>query len=260
MTLPAMFEHLLLKSSDVSALRVLERRQITPHMLRITFTGKNLERFSADDNLHVRLVIPPETENSAAWATVDEDGLLHRANVRPHYRKYTIRNIDAAAGRIDIDFAMHVGAGPATAWASRAQPNDLVGIIGPGGRSANAADWYLIVGDDSALPAIARIAQSLPTTASGKIIIEVDDERDEQPIARPTGISLRWLHRLGKPPGSSALLLKAVVEIGWPPAVSSVFAWVAGEAETAAKVRRHLKKTWLLDKEQQLVVAYWSRS
>src|SRR5690606_8894208 len=122
---------------------------------------------------------------------------------RPKVRTYTIRRIDAAAGTFDADFVLHGDHSVGSRWAINAKPGDIVGVRGPTGRPVPEADWYLLVGDETALPAIARTLETLPAAARGVALIEVADEGERQAIEHQTGIEVRWLHRNGAEPGTT---------------------------------------------------------
>lgn len=241
--------------------RVTAVLDLTPHMRRVTFSGGDLARYATDDNIHVGLVIPPEG-HAPVWPTVGKDGLIqwHDGPGRPAMRRYTIRQYDATTGTVDIDFVVHEEAGPGSAFALRAKPGDIVGLLGPGGGGIRfEADWYLLVGDETALPAIARILETLPAQARGVALIEVADAAEEQSIDTRTGIDIRWLHRNGEEAGASRLLADAVRETVFPEAGVSLFAWVACELDGFKAIRAHLRKERGLKKGEHFVVSYWRK-
>ena len=120
------------------------------------------------------------------------------------------------------------------------------------------ADWYLLVGDETGLPAIGRILEELPATARGVALVEVADAGEELPLARPGNVELRWLHRHGAPAGTSRLLAQAActVEI---PRDGRVFAWAGTEFATFRLLRSHWRDTCGLGKREHLAMAYWRR-
>ncbi len=241
--------------------RVTAVRDLTPHMRRVTFSGSDLARYGADDNIHVGLVIPPEGHDPV-WPTVGKDGLIqwHAGPGRPAMRRYTIRRYDAAAGTLDIDFVVHDDAGPGSAFALRAKPGDIVGLLGPGGGGIPPeTGWYLLAGDETALPAIARILETLPPQARGLALIEVADASEEQPIDTKAGINIRWLHRNGAAAGSTTLLADAVRETAFPEDGASIFVWAACELDGFKTIRSHLRKERGLSKGQHFVVSYWRK-
>ncbi|CAA2101672.1 Vibriobactin utilization protein ViuB [Methylobacterium bullatum] len=231
---------------------------LTPHMRRITFAGTDLARYDAFD-MHVHVIIPPEG-HAPQWPVPGIDGIpvWPQGEGAPSMRTYTIRRIDVAAGEIDIDFVMHHDAGPGASFAKRAKVGDVVGLLGPGGRSAGAAEWYCLAADETGLPAIGRILGRLPGHVGGVAVIEVDGPADEQALDRPDGVELRWLHRNGAPPGTTTLLADAVRAIPFPQD-RTVFAWAGSEFDAFKALRTHWRKTCGLTRDQHLAVAYWRR-
>ena len=155
----------------------------------------------------------------------------------PVRRTYTVRQVDAEAGELTIDFVTHGDEGVAGPWAIAAQPGDLLALSGAGGGYAPDpdADWYLLVGDDTAVPAISSAVEALPASSVGTVLVEVDGPDDEIPIATPPGVELRWLHRAGAAPGAAPLLPDAVTALEWRDGRVHVFAH--GERESMKALR-----------------------
>lgn len=233
---------------------------VTPQMRRIRLTGEALTRFASNRNLHCKLLIPP-SGRAPEWPALDRNGRFAWPSGpgRPAVRKYTIRAVDPDAGWLDIDFVLHDDAGPGSAWAAAARPGDTVGLVGPGGRSVPPAAHYLLAGDETALPAIARLLETLPAQSRGVALIEVADGTEEQEIANRTGIELRWLHRGNAPAGTTTMLEDAVKALPVPTDPDGLFAWVSCEFKTFKAVRAHLRNHWRLPREAHLVTAYWRR-
>ncbi len=164
-------------------LDVVAAKDITPHMRRLTLAG-DVQRYDPLAALHVNLILPHPEVQGPQWPQVGTDGLIVWPNPdkRPFRRKYTVRSVNMAAGTIDIDFVLHDDAGPGSQFARQAKPGDQVGMIGPGGGGLVEAGWYLFAGDETALPAIARMLEHLPAEAQGKAIIEVASDAEMQPI------------------------------------------------------------------------------
>ncbi|MDQ8728110.1 siderophore-interacting protein [Bradyrhizobium sp. LHD-71] len=234
-------------------------RDLTPHMRRLTFVGDDIARFVSDDDLHVRMYFPPEGLDKPEWPWPAPDGRIMwpEPDRRPVTRYYTIRRIDAASREIDVDFVLHDHAGPGSDFALKAKAGAICGMAGPLGRGIRPARWFMLAGDETALPAIARILESLPATASGEVFLEVADQREELPLTAPSGMSIRWLHRGDAPPGSTQLLAEGVHTVRWPEH-PDIFAWVAAEAQAVRGLRKHLRDMRGLTREQHLAVAYWS--
>ncbi|MFT4162067.1 DUF2218 domain-containing protein [Shinella sp.] len=233
---------------------------VTPHMRRIRLKGQALTRFASLRNLHCKLLIPP-AGRMPEWPSLDRHGrfVWPDGPGRPVIRKYTIRAADPDAGWLDIDFVLHADAGPGSAWAARARPGDIVGLVGPGGRSIMPAARYLLAGDETALPAIARLLETLPAQSQGLALIEVAGPAEEQAIANRTGIVIRWLYRGQAPAGTTTLLQDAVAALPVPGDSDGLFAWVSCEFRAFKAVRAQLRKHWGFPKEAHLVTAYWRR-
>lgn len=244
-----------------TALQVIGTQALTPHMRRVRFYGSNLQAFATDAHLHIGLLIPPPGTSRTDWLTMETGGKarVSQADCKPINRKYTIRAIDAATGWIEVDFVLHDDGGPGGSWAALAQPGDMAGMLGPGGRGLAPADWHLIAGDETALPAIGRMIDAMPPNAAGHVIVEIADAAERQPLHPPPGVSLQWLHRDGAPAGTTQLLLQAIRSITLPQDGIRPFAWVGAEFTAAQAIRDHLCKQAGIARGDQLVVAYWRR-
>jgi NADPH-dependent ferric siderophore reductase len=236
------------------ALRVARLTEVTPRMRRLTLTGEDLARFQAEA-LHVKLLIPQgEAGIEPRWPQMSASGQAIFDGCALVRRTYTIRRIDPAAGEMDIDFVLHGDGSPGSRFALRAGPGDWLGVTGPGGGHIPLQDWMLIAGDETALPAIARSLEAMPPTAQGLAVIEVADAAEEQPLARPAGIGLQWVHR-GKA-AYGAKLLDAVKAVTWPGA-TEVSAWAACEQATAQALREHWGVERGLPRGRFRAAAYW---
>ncbi len=177
------------------SLQVRRTELVTPHMRRITLAGDDMAGFPAgSDGAHIKVFLPRPGQDRPVLPNLGPKGpVWPPPDQRPITRTYTVRRFDAMAGELDIDFVLHDDAGPASGWAARAKPGDFIGIAGPGGpdRAVMDADWHLLAGDLSALPAIAATLESLPAAARGFAFIEVPDGRDEQPIETRADIAIR---------------------------------------------------------------------
>lgn len=238
---------------------VAEVRAITPHMRRVRFAGETLTRFASSQNLHCKLLIPPDG-HEPEWPRLDRHGrfVWPTGPGRPAIRKYTIRAIRPEAGSLDIDFVLHEDAGPGSAWAARAKVGDVIGMVGPGGRSVAEAASYLLAGDETALPAIARLLETLPTRTRGVALIEVANASEQQKIDNRTAIDIRWLHRDDAPAGA-ALLADAVRRIDLTAFGEPSYVWAAGEFETFRSIRNYLRNDRGLKAGEYLVVSYWRK-
>ncbi|ENO88331.1 siderophore-interacting protein [Thauera linaloolentis] len=251
----------LRESPAFRVLRVIAARDLTPRMRRITLAGERLERYAGLTNLHCKLLLPQPGDTAPEWPTLADNGLprMPEGDKRLDARTYTIRHIDLEAGTLDIDMVVHEPAGPGGSWAQRARPGDLVGMRGPGGLGAREADWTLLAGDETALPAIARILENLPASARGVALIEVQDDSGRLELRAPAGIELRWLLRGAHAPGTTTLLADGVRAVAWPEAGTRLFVWAGLEFDAFRAVRGYLRKERGLSAAEHLVVAYWRR-
>ncbi|MGV3491383.1 MAG: DUF2218 domain-containing protein [Devosia sp.] len=243
---------------------------VTPHMRRISLAGNDLESF-ATGGMHFKLLVPPKGVTKPEWPVPGADGLpiWPAEDKRPVVRTYTMRRIDAAAGTLDVDFVLHGDdgtepghhgdAGVGASWAMRARPGDLVGARGPVGRAAPQVDWYLLAGDETALPVIGRYLETLPATARGVALVEIADASERQDIKTQTDIELRWLYRNGAEPGTTTLLADAVRTVEMPPPGTTIYAFAGVEAEAFKAIRHYWRDELKLDKKDVVVNTYWRR-
>lgn len=243
---------------DFRVLTVTGTEPLTPLMRRIRFRGEDLARFASLEALHVRLFFPPAGLAEPVWPMLGEDGLVSQppAEQRPAVRKYTIREIDVAAGTLAIDFVLHGDAGPGSAFAERAAAGDRIGMAGPGGRGLRDAERYLFLADETGLPAVARMLASLPRDAQGLAFLEVADAQEEQALAAPAGFEIRWLHRDKVAPGT-APLLQAFEELDLEQEGPGLYLWAAMEHETFRQLRAAARQRLRPARDQHLIVSYW---
>ncbi|MGD9739626.1 MAG: siderophore-interacting protein [Bauldia sp.] len=237
-------------------IRVVEVRraqQVTPLMRRITLGGPELVSVPRGPN--VKLLFPPRGIE-AAWPRRGPEGkaIWPEPERRPVTRTYSVRRDDRTAREIDVDFVLH-GHGPAARWAAEARPGDVIGIGGPGGLTVREAQFYLLAGDHSALPAIARILENLPQDAKGLALIEIPGPDEEQQLRRPDGVPVEWLHRR-EAAGQPTVLEESVRAMRWPD-TARVFAWVGAESTTARALKAYIRDEHRLDRRQFLAMGYW---
>ncbi len=239
-------------------IRVVSSTRISPHMHRLRFTGHDLERF-AHGGLHVRLLLPPRGR-PPVWPSMGADGLIVWPSGEDALtvRVYTIRALDAASGWLDVDFVLHPGQDtPATIFAENAQAGDVIGMIGPGGGGVPDAQRLLLLGDDTALPAIGRILEALLPAAQVEAFIEVDGPEDRVALAERGNITVTWLYRQGREPGTAGLLPATLLRRDR--ATLPDYLWAACEFSDFREIRRIVRKEWGLPRARHLVTAYWRR-
>lgn len=213
-------------------LRVLRALPLSPHVRELTLGGEALADFvSASFDDHVKLI-------------------LDLGGEAPVMRDYTPRSFDTQARELTIEFALH-GDGPASRWAAQAQPGDRVTVGGPRGSFIVPVDydWHLLVGDASALPAIARRLEELPAGTQAIAIVQAD-VADRRALATTAQVDLRWV-------ASEPEALAAVRALELP--AGEGYAWCAAEAGQAAALRRVLVEEKGRDRHAIRAAAYWKR-
>jgi NADPH-dependent ferric siderophore reductase len=175
----------------------------------------------------------------------------------PTMRTYTVRSWDEATRELTIDFVHHGDEGVAGPWAANAQPGDKLWFNGPGGAYApdQAADWHLLVGDESALPAIGAAIEVLPAGARAKVFVEVEDDTEEQKFSGSGDVEVTWLHRAGTAGARGDGLVAAVEALEFPS--GDVHAFVHGEAGFVTRLRKHLFADRALPRAQVSLSGYW---
>ena len=216
---------------------------LTPRMVRVTFTSPELGSFGWNGPAaHIKLIFPT--------------GAAEAAGARPTMRTYTPRRFDAAARELDVDFVVH-GEGPASAWASQAAVGQSLTVAGPGRNYVvdPRVEWFVLAGDDSAIPAISTILEYLPPTALATVLLEVVDAKEEHEIHSAGKASITWLHRGEDPANAGALLEKSVRALELPAGAGRVY--VACEAAAMRRIRRHLLTERSLDRDHVVTRGYW---
>lgn len=239
-------------------LEVREVEELTPHMLRVVLHGDDWAGFkSAGADDHVKLMFAADGEGAPPLPNPDPEGPRYPDGVTPPLlRDYTPRRFDPARGELTIDFVVH-GEGPASGWAAGAERGAVLGQGGPRGSLSVSTDfdWYLLAGDESALPSIGRRLEELPPSARAIVIAEVADASEELSLDTRAQLDLRWIHRDGAAPGATDLLERAIRDLDLPG--GDGFAWVAAEADTVRPLRVHLREERGLPKAWTRITGYW---
>ncbi|MGW3135466.1 siderophore-interacting protein [Streptomyces sp. NPDC001139] len=244
------------KPRKAHAAQVVRTERLTPHMQRVVLGGEELAGFAADTctDHYVKLLFPP-----SEGVTYPEPFDLERIREElpreqwPVTRTYTVRAFAPETRELTLDFVVHGDEGLAGPWAMRVQPGETVRFMGPGGAYAPdvSADWHLLVGDESALPAIARSLESLPAGATAHAFVEVPGPEEEQKI--DSDIEVVWLHRGDRPVGEA--LLEAVRSFAFPE--GRLHAFVHGEAHFVKELRRMLRVERQIPREDLSISGYW---
>jgi len=235
--------HLIERVRHDTRMRLLDVvgvNDITPLMRRISLKG-DMEGFvSLGHADHIKAFFFPEGVEPRI-VPIGERGAEFAEGEKPAMRDYTPRYFDAAAGTIDLDFVLH-GDGPASSWAAQAKVGQKLLIAGPRGSMvvADDFDWYLLAGDETALPALGRRIEELPAGTKVTALIEVDNADEEQQFVTAADLTLIYLHRNGRPAGTTDLLLEAITALQFPAGDAHVY--VAAEGGKTRAIRAHLEQ------------------
>jgi NADPH-dependent ferric siderophore reductase len=223
-------------------------------MQRVTLTGAILRDFPEDiASGYLKLLFGGSLKpaNSLAQRIVRK---LKRD--WPVLRSYTIRRFDTSRNEIDVDFVVHEGAGPASKWATTAKAGDEIEFLGPGSKKIvdMSADWCLLVGDMSALPAIAANVEVMPRDTRGYVVVEIVQEADRQELAAPPGLEVHWVLR---PDAHSAdsRLLETIKMLPWLQGEAGV--WLAGELSAVRQIKQYFKDVRHVESKRMYASSYW---
>ncbi|WP_247268045.1 MULTISPECIES: siderophore-interacting protein [Pseudomonas] len=238
-----------IKRRKLEVLRVID---LTPRMRRITLGGPELAGFiSLGTDDHVKLLFPQNAEQAAALETMvlsagKDNGPL------PEMRDYTPRRYDLEKLELDIDFVLH-GDGPASTWAEQAKPGQFLHIGGPRGSMIvpDIFDSYLLIGDETALPAIARRLEGLAANRKALVVIEVENGAEQQVLESAAQVNVIWVLR----EGGKDNLLTTVKQLQVPK--GNLYAWVATETKVSRQIRRVLLDEHGLNEQFVKAVGYW---
>ncbi|MEU8203764.1 siderophore-interacting protein [Streptosporangium sp. NPDC049046] len=298
-------EQTLERAAEVPAYRghqvaVLRTERLSPSFVRVTFGGEDLAGF-ADNGFDQRIkVILPLPDGSITplgegadwyqrWRALPDE-------LRNPIRTYTVRAVRPEQRELDVDFVLHGETGPASRWATHASPGDRVVVVGPnaahpgptGGQEwapPAGASHLLLAGDETAVPAIAAIVESLSGSVRATALLEIPKAADALRLDVRPGVKVTWLPRGGARHGD--LLIPAVretlgaltaeravtgaanpledvdvdAEILWEvpeaPKGDGLYAWLAGEAGMVKLLRRHLVQETGVDRSSVAFMGYW---
>lgn len=238
---------------------VVRKENLTPHYIRVYLTSDELEQFSettiGDNN---KIAIPPDGVDEIHFPDFDYENhqwIYPPKEVAPSIRTYTHRGIDLQKKEIIIDFVNHGENGPASKWAINAKEGTKLGVMmrtEPTELFAKA-DWYLLVGDATAIPVLGAILEGLPATAKGVCIIEVHGREDQQELKTHADIEFIWLYNPTPENGSG--LAKKTKQMELPE--GSKFGYVAAEFSTVKELRTYLRKEKFWSNKELNAYSYW---
>lgn len=244
------------------SLQVVRTRRLGPSLVRVSFTGEDLQHFFSDGHDQSLSLFLPAAGRTEPGVPVELGDGWWQAwreqpdEVRAVMRSYTLRGLRRDPDEIDIDFVLHEPAGPASAWAAHARTGDRVQLLGPAVADNRAirfrppadTDLVLMWGDESALPAVSAILEALPAGQRARVWLEVRDAGDIQDLATDADAEITWLV------GEKALDLIRDTQL--PPA-ERPYVWIAGESGSVKELRRHFVRERGVDRRRVTFVGYW---
>ena len=229
-------------------LQVVRRTDISPGFVRLTLAGPDLDGFvSAGFDDHVKLILPVPGQERASLPEL-VDGRPQFTGPRPVLRDYTPAHFDAVQGTLDIEVALH-DAGPASDWAAAVQVGQWAGIAGPRGSLVIPVgfDWHWLLGDETALPAMARRLAELPATTRAVVRVQLRNPQDQRTLASAAQLDVAWVDSLTE--AAQALAVPA----------GPGYIWAAGEHSEMAALRGVLAAKPGVDAKRMRIAAYWKR-
>jgi NADPH-dependent ferric siderophore reductase len=238
---------------------VVRVKRLTPLMVRVVLSGEELEGFATKGPAeHIKVNFPPSGETKLVLPEWGPDGpILLPGQQRPLNRTYTPRRWDPEAGELTVDFLLH-GEGPGSTWAQQAQPGQVVAVSNQSGGAYKVdagADWYLVGGDEAALPAVGTILEALPPSCFAHVFVEVADAAEELELESPARFQVTWLHHGGAVGPVGRRLEQAVREFRFPDGDGRV--WIGCEAGVMRDIRRHLLNEPGMDRAHAHTQGYW---
>ncbi|WP_457207297.1 siderophore-interacting protein [Nocardioides sp. P5_C9_2] len=298
---------------------VVSVERLSPSFVRVELGGAALAEYGVDGpryDQRIKLVVPDPTTGGLTSVTGADEAWLATWSDRPvtergHMRTYTIRDVRGSGQdtTIVVDMVLHLegdAVGPGSLWAARAEPGDRLVMLAPrrgfpfGGIEFTPGPGaeLLLVGDETAVPAVCAVLEQLPGSSTGAAFLEVPEVGDVLDVRRPDGVSVTWLPRHGAPLGErlhAAVVAHlgtqgVVVEVApddvdpdlWEtpsysssgeevaapreaadgaagPGPDGLYAWIAGESAVVTGLRRHLVRGVGIDRSQVAFMGYWRR-
>lgn len=237
--------------------QVEQLEELTPKMVRVTLGGEGLANFEPTpySDQYINALFVPDEAPYATPFDVDEARSLPSMQ-RPRGRRITVRAWDPAERLLTLDFVSHAEVGYAGSWVRSTQPGDLLQFLGPSGSYLPDpdADWHLLVGDESVLPAIAASLPHIPTGRPAVAIMLVDGPEHELSLDTRSDLTPIWLHRDSETHDHEQLL-RAVEQLSFP--AGRMDGFVHGEASETRAVRRHLLGERDVPREHLSASPYW---
>lgn len=241
-------------------LQVKSITDISPRMKRITLTGEDLADFySASPDDHVKVFFPKPGEEMPVVPEAGPQGPVFPEGAKPIMRDYTPRRFDNAAKELDLEFFLHEK-GPAAEWARSAQIGNYLGVGGPRGSTVVPYDfdWYLLIGDECAIPSFARRLSELPANAEAVVVVEIGNESEKREFESKAQVTTHWVLRENNPPGTAVKLKETVLKATLPH--GDYFCWIATELQTSKELKELVETVRGANPEWVKATGYWKKN
>jgi NADPH-dependent ferric siderophore reductase len=232
-----------LRSVRIFEAAVAEVDDVHPRLRRVTLAGGDLPSFAPLGPDTFVYVMPSLSGATASW------------EVRPPGAYYTVRAWRPEEGALDLLVVLHDAPGVVSGWARACRPGDRVALWGPRDGFAPAADtaWYLLVADDTGLPAVAAILEARPPATSAVVVAEIEEPRQRLDLPEGGGVDITWVHRRGR--RTPELLRDALRELSLPD--GPAYAWAGAEHAAVGAVRRYLDVELGITPDRRSLASYW---
>ncbi|GAB2518384.1 siderophore-interacting protein [Nocardiopsis aegyptia] len=243
--------------------RVVRTERVSKHFVSVVLGGEELSGFEfLGQDQFVRLFLPRQGQEQLHMPTAADRRWVEQMyamsdDVRPHVRNYSVRSFDADARELELEFVDHGDGGPASAWAASASPGDEAGILAEGVyyQPTDDTDWQLLVGDESAVPALVSILEQAPDDLRAQVFLEVPSSDDVRPLPSRPGVDVHWLPRTDPHAVPGRLALDTVCATALPK--GRPYCFVAGENALPTSLRRTLVREHGVPKPDITFVGYW---
>ena len=235
---------------------VVSRSEVSPRLLRLAFEGPALGDLVVEHPAaSVRLLVPSPGSTELVWPAWNGNEFLLPDGTRPALRTFTPLRVDRAAGRLELEIVRHPG-GAVSGWAETVEPGAGAAISGPGSgyEIDPQVDRYLLLGDETALPAVSQLLGSLPGHASVEVHVELVVAEAEIELPAHPGATVSWHVRTGdQPPGANLVGVVAALDDVDP----GTRVWAAGEAASMQAIRTRLFDALAVPRGQATIRGYW---
>lgn len=239
---------------------VIAVEDVTPQMRRVTFEGPDLADFtSLSPEDHIKVFFPAPGKDVPVVPSLGEHGMVMPEGEKPIARDYTVRRYDAGQQRLEIDFYLHASGGPAASWAHAVTVGRKLAFGGPRGSRVlqREFDWQLFVGDETALPEVARRIDEGNAGKRTLVIMAVNGPAEEQSLGDPAKVTVEWIHRPSPHANVGAEYREAIARL--LPSEGEGFVWLAGEASELRAAHEELVKVRGFDKARVKASGHWKR-